>query len=645
MGKLREKLTPAMPWRWPLFCGGCLLSGLVLAAALRLICTQSIRLTLAGLGQRGLWMSALFLGLICAFLGLLTHSLFAGCLITFLCGYGLTLVNYYKLLITSTSLTLGDFSLIGQVGHIAKLNAEAITLQRNTVLALVGGVIWLAIALFFSKPLRIRWRWSLVGAAGSAAVFFLVFWLGAGPLVYGPMDLALKRTVPQTTVNETCSGPALGLWRTMLQTANRDLGENYSQERIDQVVSEVERYSAGQPVSSGAGSPNIILILSESFFDVTRLDNVTYPQDPIPEFHALQAESVSGSFYTRSLGYGTCNIELEVFTGVNTGIMSGEDLYGWDPQVFSRLPTVVSLLKEQGYTTDMLHMFNDTIYHRAGFFRQLGFDNLYFSDNFAEFYPPAAQAEDYWGYMRQRIAGRFYSDDLMTDGLIALYEKRSAESDAPVFLYGISMENHSTYTDGKYPPEQLTVDPQSELTGEAAENLLYFSQGVSNASAALGKLVDYFRTVDEPTIIVFYGDHRPGLGLSEGGTVYSALGEASSPWTAEEALELYSTDYLIWANDPALLPGEAGSTADVSCNYMGTVLLDLAGAEKPLFWRFLSQLSETRMADTPDYHLGRDGSFSFAPLEEGEDAYWLGLLTELLNDTIYGKGYGLDKIG
>ena len=180
---------------------------------------------------------------------------------------------------------------------------------------------------------------------------------------------------------------------------------------------------AGQPASSGAQQPNIILILSESFFDITTLPGVTFDEDPVAEFHALQEESVSGAFHTRSLGYGTCNIELEILTGMNTGLLSGEDLYSWEPSVFSRLPSVVSLLGEAGYYIGMLHMFNDSIYHRTGFFTQLGFDDMFFSEDLAQFYAPAAQADDYWTYMNSRIEGSYYSDDLMSDALIALYEQ------------------------------------------------------------------------------------------------------------------------------------------------------------------------------------------------------------------------------
>ena len=641
MRKRLQNLNLSPSLRWLLTVAATLLSGLALAALLRLIDSQSIRQTLAALAQPSFWYTGLFLWLLCCVLTLLCHSLFAGCLLSFLPAYVLVLINYFKELITSVPLTLGDISLIGQLGKITALNTDAIRFSRNTILALVLAVIWLVLCFFADRPLRIRWRWSLLGAAGAAACLFLVFWLGAGPLVYRPLHVELSRPMSQAFVNERCGGPVLGMWQALYHSAHRDLGENYSKAHMEEQAQRARALAPAQSSPADGEHPNVILILSESFFDISKLPGVSYPEDPVAEFHALQQEGVSGRFYTRSLGYGTCNIELEILTGLNSGLLSGEDLYSWEPNVFSRLSTVVSLLKAQGYSTDMLHMFNDEIYHRKGFFSQLGFDHLYFSDALAEFYPPAAQAEDYWAYMNDRIDGQYYSDDLMADALIALYEKRAAEQDGPVFLYGISMENHSLYTD-KYAPEELTVAPASALEGEAAENLLHLSQGVSNASAALEKLVDHFRSEDRPTIIVFYGDHRPGLGLSGGGSVYSALGMVDAEhgqWSAEQLAELYSTDYLIWANDPSLLPGEPGSTVDTSCNYLGVTLLDLAGVEKPLYWRLLSRLSETRLCDTWEYHLGRDGVLSKTRPDSGAAAEQMDLLTEFLNDIVYGKQY------
>lgn len=646
MRKLQSKLTPPRRAKAPLLVLAALLSGLVWALLARLIDSQSIRHMLSCLAAPDLWLTALFLALAVLALALLTRSLFAGDLIVGLAVVILSFINYFKVLITSIPLSIGDFSLIGQVGDIAALNREAIRFGRNSILAVAAAIVWLAITLFFSRPLRIRWYWSLSGAAAAVLVFVLLFWTGADRVVYAPLNAGVSNSMSQTVANERC-GVLLGLWRSFFRQTTRDLGEDYSREYMDEVVAQVEDYTAGIAASGQKQQPNILFILSESFFDVTELDGVTYESDPVPEFHALQEEGVSGTFYTRTLGYGTCNIELEIMTGINTALLSGEDLYSMDPVTFSRLPSVPSLLRDNGYYTAMFHLFDDSIYHRTGFFSQLGFEDLYFSPDLAQIYPPAAAAEDYWAYLNTRIAGRFYSDDLMTDLFISLYEQRKEQSGAPVFLYGISMENHSTYTDGKYPADQITVSPSSALTGEAEESLLAVSQGISNASAALGRLVDYFRTVDEPTVIVFYGDHRPGLGLSDGGSVYSQLGMVSadtSQWSTEDFARLYSTDYLIWSNDPDYLPAAAGSTLDSSSNYLGVQLLELAQVEQPLYWKLLAQLSRYRSADTAMYHRAADGGLSRELPQEGTGAQGLSLLTDLLNDAIYGRQYATKQI-
>ena len=153
--------------------------------------------------------------------------------------------------------------------------------------------------------------------------------------------------------------------------------------------------------------------------------------------------------------------------------------------------------------------------------------------------------------------------------------------------------------------------------------------------------MDYFRNVDEPTVIVFFGDHRPGLGLSAGGSVYSELGMANPTtwmWSLEECAQLYATEYLIWANDEDYLPAAPGSTMDTSCNYLGVQLLDLAGIEKPTFWRTLAALSQTRSIDTAVYHRGTDGSLSYDTPTTGQDGMLFQLLKELITEAVYGTG-------
>lgn len=86
--------------------------------------------------------------------------------------------------------------------------------------------------------------------------------------------------------------------------------------------------------------------------------------------------------------------------------------------------------------------------------------------------------------------------------------------------------------------------------------------GLTDADAALGKLTDYFAQAEEPTILVFLGDHLPGLSLGGDDTLYTRLGYASSAdtgsWDAEELKQMHSTDFLVWNNFGAELEAPAG---------------------------------------------------------------------------------------
>lgn len=641
IASLQARLTPrAQHWKWLANLGAAILSGLAWTVLARLVEGQSIRAAFFEVVKFNarLWLTVLFLSLIVLTLELFAHNLLAGNAIVGVVVMILSFINYFKMLFTSTPLQIGDFGLIGQVGDIAKLNSSALTLSRNSILAILGAVLWLAVTWFFSKPLRISWKWSAVGGLGTGVVFFLLFLVGLNVTVLKPLGAGMENVMTQTTANQSC-GSLLGLWRSFYALTPFSGREVYSATTVQEALKEAERYTEDVPAPIERDKPNIILVLSESFFDITTLDNVAFPTDPVADFHALQTEGVSGKFYTRSLGYGTCNIELEVFCGLNTGLLSGQDLYTCSPDTFARQPSVPTILRENGYRTSMLHMFNDSIYNRQELFKELGFEKMYFSEDFAQFYQPAAQAADYWAYLDTRMSGGFYSDDLMSDLIIAQYEAGREQGDGPQFLYASSVEGHQPYPADKYSPEELTLELSANLTGEAADALRIYCQGVTNASAALGKLVDYFRTCDEPTVIVFYGDHKPGLGLSTGGRVYQDLGIINGGWdTWDEAdyAYLYSAEYLVWSNDPDYLPGEPGSTWDTSCSYMGSELLRLAGVEMPLYWKLIYKLAQTRVADAAEFHLDRAGTLTRQAPAEGADADGLSMLRLLVVDALDG---------
>ena len=623
-------------------CGGAkvvlpaavLLHALVVALVAQVIVHQSAASMLPALASGWFWCTVGLLALVTGLVTFFTRTIVAGAVLTGVAPTIMVFCSYFKALITSVPLTIQDFLLIDQLGDITELNASSIHFSPLSLGCILVLVVWLTLVSLLLYPVRLERKPSLWAGAGCTAALVLVYGVLANALFFAPLGVGIDQKLSQAAVNRE-TGVLLGLWRGTLNQVYMAFHEgSATPEELQQAAAQALELAEGESDTQVDKQPNIILILSESFFDVTQLPGVAYDGDPLSAFHDLQREGISGTFYTRSLGYGTCNIELEILTGMNTGLLWGEDLYNMEPEVFSRLPSVPSVLADNGYSTTMVHMYNDSIYHRTPMFEAMGFDKSYFQEDFAAIDPKAGDE----GYLEEQRQGSFYSDSYLSQLLIDLYEK--GKGDSPQFLYGISMENHAPYDSAKYSSEELTVTFQTNLKGQAREMLQAVCQGSHDASQALGELADYFREQEEPTIIVFFGDHRPGVGLTDGGTVYSKLGMCSadySRWSSQEMKELYSTDYLIWSNDPEYLPGQPGDTVDRGTNYLGVDLLNMAGAEKPVYWKLLQNLSHTRLNDTWVYGLAQDGTLSYMPPDEGEDGEKLRLLSTLLDDTLYGE--------
>ena len=94
----------------------------------------------------------------------------------------------------------------------------------------------------------------------------------------------------------------------------------------------------------------------------------------------------------------------------------------------------------------------------------------------------------------------------------------------------------------------------------------------------LTEMVDAFRGLDEPIVLVVFGDHKPWLG--NGNSVYDALGVDLSQETDESFYSYWSTRYLIWANGAAkevLGKDLVGEGPDISPCFLMNVLFEQLG--------------------------------------------------------------------
>lgn len=315
--------------------------------------------------------------------------------------------------------------------------------------------------------------------------------------------------------------------------------------------------------------PNIIAVMNESFADLSVVGELTTNVDPLAYYHSLigQKNTYTGQLLISTFGGGTCNTEFEFLSGCSLAFFpSGSVVY---QQYLNRaqMPSLVSTLNDQGYTSIAVHPFYAYCWNRSSVYPLLGFADFLDIKDFAG-------AQSIGGYM-----GNSVSDASDYEKLFELYESKGP--DERLFLFNVTMQNHGGYSKISGCDEQVTISNLSQ-TYTSAENYLTLLKESDNQ---LKTLIDYFSQVEEPTILVFFGDHQPNLSDEFYDELY---GSDPASRSLSEVQSKYKTPFFIWANYD-IGSGELGT---VSANYLSTLVLQAAGLKMPAFNQFLAQLYE-----------------------------------------------------
>lgn len=291
--------------------------------------------------------------------------------------------------------------------------------------------------------------------------------------------------------------------------------------------------------------PNVIVIMSEAFYDVNRFEGVvSYSENPMSAFETVRKESSYGNAMVNVYGGSTHFSEFEFLTGWNTrGMYSGSCPY---KEYFSeKQPAFPWYLKEKGYSTMAIHPYDGSFWDRYRAYPRLGFDK--FIDRSQMKYT------DMCGYI---------SDDALTNEIIYQYEKNQ-ERAKPFFCFGVSVANHIAIINGEEKenvPNDIKVTFYGDRTDYGKNKRKWFEEyisGISKSGEALKKLTDYFEKQKEPTVIVFFGDHAPSYALE--------LLKAGN----KETDLAYSTPYIIWDNFDMPKEGDM----DLNVSFLSTYLL------------------------------------------------------------------------
>ena len=191
---------------------------------------------------------------------------------------------------------------------------------------------------------------------------------------------------------------------------------------------------------------------------------------------------------------------------------------------------------------------------------------------------------------------RFISDSYDFEKVEQLYEQR--DTSKPFFLFNVTMQNH-----GGYDRSYVNFNQEVRITnmmGYYPKAERYLSL-LKKSDEALEQLITYFSNVDEPTVIVMFGDHQASV---ENAFYEELYGKSLDDLTAEEQQTRYQTPFLIWANYDI----DEATLNNISANYLSTLLLQVAGLELTPYNEYLAALyQEIPVIDTVGYR-GDDGT-------------------------------------
>ena len=242
------------------------------------------------------------------------------------------------------------------------------------------------------------------------------------------------------------------------------------------------------------------------------------------------------------------------------------------------------ILQGQGYTGYAMHPFPASNWNREEVFQDMGFAQFLSEPDFAG----------------EEMIRDMCSDAGDYDRMIKLYEEKKG---SPLFFFNVTLQNHGGYTDGEY-EATIHVPTSGRPAGGAYPQAEQYRSLAHASDQAFEQLVNYFSQVEEPTMIVMYGDHQPKL---EDGFYEYLTGKPASEWTQEETMQLYETPYVIWTNYP--LDTTTQVPKRLSANYLSSWMLKLAGVQLPEYNRYLLQLCRDVPVVTPKGCLDARGNY------------------------------------
>ena len=268
--------------------------------------------------------------------------------------------------------------------------------------------------------------------------------------------------------------------------------DNYSDKTVQAALDKVTVPTTDASVEK----PNIICVLLESFVDPNEVNFLECSKNPVPNFENLAANYSSGYLTVPVVGAGTANTEFEVLTGMGMRYFGlGEYPYKTILKTNS-CESIADDLKNLGYGTAVVHNNGGNFYSRANAFSQMGFDNF--------------TSKEMMDITEYTPLGTWPTDDILVNEVAKALDATPQQD----FIYTITVQGH-----GAYPTDKVIENPEISVTGadseEANNEWEYYVNEIHEVDKFIANLTTMLSQRDEKTVVVFFGDHLPTMGLED----------------------------------------------------------------------------------------------------------------------------------
>lgn len=517
------------------------------------------------------WMTALFFLLL---IGQLRFALMAETILAMMVG----LANYYVLAFRSSPILPWDIYSFQTAASVADNFSYALP---GKVWLVLGGFVLLIAAEWFLPGRIITWkrgwgrRFACLGVCCLLISGFTT--LLHQPAVVSGLKLYDKLFTPDAMQRRNgCAVAFLMELKYLIVEKPEGYDAAEAAEILHSYGEDDGASAAGSPDSTGGvgsaqdtgnrdGKPNIIVVMNEAFSDMGVIGELDTGRDYAPFLHKLQQgadNTITGTLHVSVLGGNTANTEFEFLTG-NSMAFFPEGSIPYQQYIRGELPSMASELRLQGYETVAMHPYHAAGWSRNKVYPWFGFDRMIFLNEFQE---PE--------YIR-----KYVSDKSDYDKIIEIYEQK--DPDKPLFLFNVTMQNHGGYGQSF---DNFTPDITAE--GIKSQALSDYLSLISVSDSQFERLIDYFASQDEETMIVMFGDHQPNDSVAN--PIWRANGIDPAELTEEQEVSRYQVPFIIWANFDI---GESNDR-ELSVNYLAGEVLRQAGLPLSSYRSYLETLQQ-----------------------------------------------------